>query len=167
MTSRIQNAVQPEVTTGVQHLFKAVYAGGVPQQTLELVHLRASQVNGCSACVDAGVKSATKAGVSPEKLLTVAAWYENPLFDDAERAALALAEAATRLSDRPGAVTDEIWAEAARHYDEQQLATLVLMVAITNFFNRLNTTLRVPAGTTWDLRQTGNPSRLLSSWRNG
>jgi AhpD family alkylhydroperoxidase len=117
-----------------------VYAGGVPQQTLELVHLRASQVNGCSACVDAGVKSATKAGVSSEK----------PLFDDAERAALALAEAATRLSDRPGAVTDEIWAEAARHYDERQLAALVLMVAITNFFNRLNTTLRVPAGTAWD-----------------
>ena len=88
--------------------------------------------------------------VSPEKLLTVAVWYENPLFDDAERAALALAEAATRLSDRPGAVTDEIWAEAARHYDERQLAALVLMVAITNFFNRLNTTLRVPAGTAWD-----------------
>jgi len=145
MTSRIQNAFPPEVTTGVQHLYKAVYAGGVPQQTLELVHLRASQVNGCSACVDAGVKSATKAGVSPEKLLTVAAWY-----DDAERAALALAEAATRLSDRPGAVTDEIWAEAARHYDERQLAALVLMVALTNFFNRLNTTLRVPAGTAWD-----------------
>ena len=103
MASRIQNAVQPDVTTGVQHLFKAVYAGGVPQQTLELVHLRASQVNGCSACVDAGVKSAAKAGVSPEKLLTVAAWYENPLFDDAERAALALAEAATRLSDRRAA----------------------------------------------------------------
>ena len=143
-------AASAAVTTGVQHLFKAVYAGGVPQQTLELVHLRASQVNGCSACVDAGVKSATKAGVSSEKLLTVAAWYENPLFDDAERAALALAEAATRLSDRPGAVTDEIWAEAARHYDERQLAALVLMVAITNFFNRLNTTLRVPAGTAWD-----------------
>ena len=68
----------------------------------------------------------------------------------AERAALALTEAATRLSDRPGAVTDEIWAEAARHYDERQLEALVLMVAITNFFNRLNTTFRVPAGTRWD-----------------
>ena len=91
-----------------------------------------------------------KAGISAEKLLTVAAWYENPLFDDAERAALALTEAATRLSDRPGAVTDEIWAEAARHYDEPQLGALVLMVAITNFFNHINTTLRVPAGTRWD-----------------
>jgi alkylhydroperoxidase family enzyme len=82
--------------------------------------------------------------------LRLAAWYEDPRFDDAERAALALTEAATRLSDRPGAVTDEIWAEATRHYDERQLEALVLMVAITNFFNRLNTTFRVPAGTSWD-----------------
>ena len=151
MTARIEKAAsQPDVMTGVKHLLKAVYAGGVPPQTLELAHLRASQVNGCSACVGAGVESATKAGVSPEKLLAVAAWYENPLFDDAERAALALTEAATRLSDRPGAVTDEIWAEVARHYDERQLGALVLMVAITNFFNRINTTFRVPAGTRWD-----------------
>ena len=151
MTARIQNmALQPDVTTGIQHLFKAIYAGGVAPQTLELVHLRASQINGCSACVHAGVANAAKAGVSPEKLLAVAAWHENPLFDDAERAVLALTEAATRLADRPGAVTDEIWAEAARHYDEQQLRALVLMVAITNLFNRVNTTLRVPAGTRWD-----------------
>jgi AhpD family alkylhydroperoxidase len=109
----------------------------------------ASQIDGCSACVDAGATSATKAGVSPEKLLTLAAWYEDPRFDDAERAALALTEAATRLSDRSGAVTDEIWAEATRHYDERQLEALVLMVAITNFFNRLNT-FRVPGGTSWD-----------------
>ena len=122
MAARIQNATsQPDITAGVQHLFKAVYAGGVPPQTLELVHL-----------------------------LTLAAWYEDPRFDDPERAALALTEAATRLCDRPGAVTDEIWAEAARHYDERQLGALVLMVAITNFFNRLNTTFRVPAGTSWD-----------------
>ncbi|MEV5753085.1 carboxymuconolactone decarboxylase family protein [Actinoallomurus sp. NPDC052308] len=151
MAARIQNAAnQPDITPAIQHLFKEVYAGGVPRQTLELVHLRASQINGCSACVDAGATSAAKAGVGPEKLFTLAAWYENPLFDDAERAALALAEAATRLSDRPGAVTDEIWAEAVRHYDQRQLGALVLMVAITNFFNRINTTFRVPAGTTWD-----------------
>jgi AhpD family alkylhydroperoxidase len=150
MTARIQNTTpQPDVMTGVQHLIKAAYAGGVPRQTLELVHLRASQINGCSACVDGGTASAAKAGVVTEKLLTLAAWYENPLFDDAERAALALTEAATRLSDRPGAVTDEIWAEAARHYDEQQLQALILMVAITNFFNRINTTLRIPAGARW------------------
>src|SRR2546429_4363327 len=151
MAARIQTAPsQPDITTGVQPLFKAVYAGGVPPQALALVPLRASQINGCSACVDAGATSATKAGVSPQKLLPLAAWYEDPRFDDAERAALALTEAATRLCDRPGAVTDEIWAEAARHYDERQLGALVLMVAITNFFNRLNTTFRVPAGAKWD-----------------
>ena len=151
MKARIENAAsQLDITAGVQQIFKSIYAGGVPAQTLELVHLRASQINGCSFCVDAGATNATKAGVSPGKLLTLAAWYEDPRFDDAERAALALTEAATRLSDRPGAVTDEIWAEAAKHYDERQLGALVLMVAITNFFNRLNTTFRVPAGTRWD-----------------
>jgi AhpD family alkylhydroperoxidase len=150
MESRIQApATQPNITNAVQLLFKEVYAGGVSPEILELVHLRVSQINGCSACVDAGVASSTKAGVSSTKLATVAAWYENPLFDDAERAALALAEAATRLSDRPGAVTDEIYAEAKRHFDERQLGALVLMVAITNFFNRINTTFRVPAGARW------------------
>jgi AhpD family alkylhydroperoxidase len=151
MTARIQNtAPNPDLTTGVQHLFKAIYAGGVQQQTLELVHLRASQINGCSFCVDAGAKSAAKAGMSPEKLAAVTAWYDSQLFDDAERAALALTEAATRLADRPGAVTDEIWAEAAKHYDERQLGALVLMVGISNFFNRINTTLRVPPGTPYN-----------------
>jgi AhpD family alkylhydroperoxidase len=151
MAARIQNtAPNPDVTTGVQHLFKAVYAGGVSPRTLELVHLRASQINGCSFCVDAGAKGAVKAGMSPEKLSAVAAWYDSELFDDAERAALALTEAATRLADRPGAVTDEIWNEAAKHYDERQLAALVLMVGISNFFNRINTTLRVPPGTAYN-----------------
>jgi AhpD family alkylhydroperoxidase len=150
MTARIQAKPNPDVISGVQHLYKAIYAGGVPQQILELVHLRASQINGCSYCVDAGAKSAEKAGMSTEKLLAVAGWYENPLFDDAERAALALTEAATRLADRPGAVTDEIWAQAAKHFDEQQLGALVMMVAVSNFFNRINTTLRVPPGTAWN-----------------
>jgi AhpD family alkylhydroperoxidase len=150
MTARFQNSTpSPDFTTGVQHLLKAIYAGGVPEQTLELMHLRASQINGCSYCVDDGAKSATKAGMSPEKLAVVAAWYESPLFDDAERAALALTEAATRLADRPGAVTDEIWAEAAKHYDERQLGVLVLMTALSNFFNRINTTSRTPSGTIW------------------
>jgi AhpD family alkylhydroperoxidase len=150
MTARIQAEPNPDVITGVQHLYKAIYAAGVPQQTLELVHLRASQINGCSYCVDAGAKSAAKSGMSTEKLFAVAGWYENPLFDDAERAALALTEAATRLADRPGAVTDEIWAEAAKHFDERQLGALVLMVAVSNFFNRINTTLRTPPGTAWN-----------------
>ena len=149
MTARIQAAPDPNVTAGVQNIYKAVYSSGMPRQTLELVHMRASQINGCSACVNAGVSRAGQDGISTEKLLTVAAWYENPIFDAAERAALALTEAATRLADRPGAVTDQIWADAAKHYDDKQLGALVLMVALSNFFNRINTTLRVPAGTKW------------------
>jgi AhpD family alkylhydroperoxidase len=150
MSARIENTTpDPDVTTAVQHIYKAVHASGLPREIVDLVHLRASQINGCSACVNAGVRSAGQGGVSTEKLLTVAAWYENPLFDDAERAALAVTEAATRLADRPGSVTDDIWAEAARHYDDKQLGALVLMVALSNFFNRINTTLRIPAGTSW------------------
>jgi AhpD family alkylhydroperoxidase len=150
MSARIENTTpDPDVTTAVQHIYKAVHASGLPRKIVELVHLRASQINGCSACVNAGIHGAGQGGVSTEKLLTVAAWYENPLFDDAERAALAVTEAATRLADRPGSVTDDIWAEAARHYDDKQLGALVLMVALSNFFNRINTTLRIPAGTSW------------------
>jgi AhpD family alkylhydroperoxidase len=150
MSARIENTTpDPDVTTAVQHIYKAVHASGLPRKIVELVHLRASQINGCSACVNARVHNAGQGGVSTEKLLTVAAWYENPLFDDAERAALAVTEAATRLADRPGSVTDDIWAEAARHYDDKQLGALVLMVALSNFFNRINTTLRIPAGTSW------------------
>ena len=150
MSARIENTTpDPDVTTAVQHIYKAVHASGLPREIVDLVHLRASQINGCSACVNAGVRSAGQGGVSTEKLLTVAAWYENPLFDDAERAALAVTEAATRLADRPGSVTDDMWAEAARHYDDKQLGALVLVVALSNFFNRINTTLRIPAGTSW------------------
>jgi AhpD family alkylhydroperoxidase len=150
MQARMKNpamvlgAMQP-----VQALFKAVYAGGVPQATLELVHLRASQINGCSACVDSGAKAARKAGETDERLATVAAWREAPYFTDAERAALALAEAATRLADRPDPVPDGIWDDAADHYDEKELAAIILMIAVTNLFNRLNATTRQIAGA-WD-----------------
>ena len=130
----------------VQGLFKAVYSGGVDRAALELVHLRASQINGCSACVDAGTKSARKAGETDERLAAVAAWREAPYFTGAERAALALAECATRLADRPDPVPDEVWDAAAAHYDEKGLAALVLMIAVTNLFNRLNATTRQVAG---------------------
>ena len=130
----------------VQALFKAIYGGGVDPATLELVHLRASQVNGCSACVDSGAKAARKAGETEQRLATVAAWRETPYFTGAERAALALAEAATRLADRPDPVPDEIWDAAAGHYDEKQLAAIILMIAVTNLFNRLNATTRQVAG---------------------
>ena len=138
----ILGAMQP-----IQALFKAIYGGGVDQVTLELVHLRASQVNGCSACVVSGATAARKARETEERLAAVAAWREAPYFTDAERAALALAEAATRLADRPNPVPDEIWDAAARHYDEKQLAAIVLMIAVTNLFNRLNAATRQVAGT--------------------
>jgi len=141
MAARIQNATsQPDVTAGVQHLFKAVYAGGVPPQTLELVHLRASQINGCSACVDAGATSATKAGVSPEKLLTLAAWYEDPRFDDAERAALALTEAATRLSDRRSSGTRRWSLRTPRPWSSARGST------VTARRSRRSRCCRAPAG---------------------
>ena len=151
MQPRMKNPamVLPDAMKAIQGLYKATSEGGVPQQMLELVHLRASQINGCSACVDSGARSAKKAGETDERLFAVATWREAPYFTDAERAALALAEAATRLSDRAEAVPDEIWEEAARHYDEQQLAALILWIATTNLFNRLNVTIREPAGVTW------------------
>ncbi|WP_428957738.1 carboxymuconolactone decarboxylase family protein [Streptomyces sp. cg35] len=144
MQSRMQNpaAVLPDAMSSIQQLFKAVHAGGVEGQTLELVHLRVSQINGCSACVDGGAKTARKAGVSDERLAAIAAWREAPYFTEPERAALALAEAATRLADRPDAVSDDIWDAAATHFDEKQLAALVLMIGVTNLFNRLNATTR-------------------------
>ena len=129
-----------------QALFKAVYAGGVDPATLELVHLRVSQINGCSACVDSGAKAARKAGETEERLATVVAWREAPYFSDAERAALALAEAATRLADRPDPVPDGVWDDAADHFDEKGLAAIVLMIGVTNLFNRLNATTRQVAG---------------------
>ena len=114
-------------------------------------HLRASQINGCSACVYSGAIGAKKTGESDERLFAVAAWRETELFDDAERAALALAESMTRLADRADAVPDDVWDEAARYFDEKQLAGLVLWVATTNLFNRLNATTRQVAGAAWSL----------------
>ncbi|MET9651555.1 MULTISPECIES: carboxymuconolactone decarboxylase family protein [unclassified Streptomyces] len=138
--------VLPEAGAAIQDLVKATRQGGVPESVLELVHLRASQINNCGFCVDYGAKSARKSGVSDEKLFAVAAWREAPYFSDEERAALALAEAATRLADASDAVPDAVWDAAADHFDEKQLASIVLMVGLTNLFNRLNVTVRQPAG---------------------
>jgi len=138
-------AVLPGAWQAVVALNKASDQGGVPADTMELVHLRVSQVNGCSACVDGGWRKAKKAGESDERLFAVAAGREAPYYSEAERAALALAEAVTRLSDRADPVPDEIWDAAARHYDERGLAALILMIATTNFFNRLNVSTRQPA----------------------
>jgi AhpD family alkylhydroperoxidase len=151
MQARMSNpaTILPDATNGIQALLQATRKGGVPPATLELVHLRASQINGCSFCVDWGARSAKKAGETDERLFAVAAWREAPYFTDAERAALALTEAVTRLADRADPVPDSIWDEAARHYDEQGLAALILMIATTNLFNRLNATTRQVAGAKW------------------
>ncbi len=149
MEARLKSAANPDVTTAVQHLYKAIHAGGVDPRVLELVHLRASQINGCSPCVYAGVASAKKHGETDERLHNVVTWRETPFFTEAERAALALTEAATRIQDGAPGVTDEIWEAAAAHFDDGQLSAIILNVAMTNFFNRINRAVREQAGKTW------------------
>jgi AhpD family alkylhydroperoxidase len=151
MPARLKNpaAILPDVMPAIGGLIKAVHSAGVPKQTLELVHLRASQINGCSPCVDAGARTARKAGMSDERLFAIAAWRETPYYSDAERAALALAESMTRIADRGDAVPDEIWDAAAKHFDEKQLGALVLWIATTNFFNRVNAATRQQAPQNW------------------
>ena len=148
MQSRMKNPAMliPEAMTAILALNAASRDAGVPQQTLELAHLRASQINGCSACVEAGVTSAKKNGETDKRLFAVAAWRESPHFTAPERAALALTEAVTRLADRPDSVPDNVWEEARRHYDEKALAALLLSIATTNVFNRLNVSTRQVAG---------------------
>ena len=136
----------PDSMAGVQQIVKAIHAGAVPRKTLELVHMRASQINGCNGCMTYGLRNAAAAGISTEQLVLLPAWRESALFDDAQRAALALTEAITRLADHPDAVSDEIWAGANEHFDESELVALVSMAALTNYFNRVNTTLRIQPG---------------------
>jgi AhpD family alkylhydroperoxidase len=119
---------------------------GVPAETLEMIHLRASQINGCSVCVQLHSTDLKKEGMSDERLYTVAAWRDAPYFTDAERAALELTEAVTRVADRGDPVSDEVWAEAARHYDEQGLSALLIAITSINVWNRLNAATRQPAG---------------------
>jgi AhpD family alkylhydroperoxidase len=148
MQARMKNPamVVPGAMQAIQGLLAATEKGEVSAKTLALVHLRASQINGCSVCVDTGGRTARKAGESDERLMAVAAWREAPYFTEAERAALALTEAVTRLSDRADPVPDEIWNQAAEHYSEQALSALLLSIAVTNVFNRLNVSTRQVAG---------------------
>jgi len=136
----------PGVMDALQSLGAAVAKSGVPPRLVELLSLRASQINGCSVCIDGHPRIARKLGETDDRLFAVAAWRDAPYFTAAERAALALTEAVTRLSDRPDPVPDEIWEEAARHYDETALAGLVLAIAGINVWNRLNVSTRQPAG---------------------
>jgi AhpD family alkylhydroperoxidase len=147
MQARMKNPAMiiPGAVEALQTLGKAIEQSSVPPRTLGLVHLRASQINGCSVCVDLTLRF-NKAEDTNERLFAVAAWRDAPYFTDAERAALALTETVTRLSDRPDPLPDEIWNEAARYYNESELAALVLFIAVTNVWNRLNVATRQVAG---------------------
>ena len=148
MQARLKNPVMliPGALQALLALDKSTEAADVPYVTSKLVHLRASQINSCSVCVDMHARELKKAGEKDERIFAVSAWRETPYFNDAERAALALTEATTRLSDRSDAVPDDVWDEAARHYDEKGLAALVVQIALINEFNRLNAATRQPVG---------------------
>ena len=119
---------------------------GVPAETIEMVNLRASQINGCSVCVQLHSTNLKKEGISDERLFGVAAWRDAPYFSDAERAALELTEELTRLADRGDPVSDELWQEVSRHYDEQGRSALLIAISSINVWNRLNAATRQVAG---------------------
>jgi AhpD family alkylhydroperoxidase len=141
--------VLPGAMDALTALHKSIQRSGLPAKTLELINLRASQINGCGVCVVQHPRIARKLGETDDRLFAVAAWREAPYFTEVERAALALTEAATRLSDRAEPVPDAIWDEAARHYDETALAGLVMAIAAINVWNRLNVTTQQVAGREW------------------
>jgi len=128
----------PGAREAILALGQAAENSGIPRVTLELLHVRVGQINGCSVCVDMHSRGLKKLGESEARLFTLAAWREAPYFSAAERAALALAEAITRLSDRSNAVADDVWQEAARHFSETELGALVLTIAVANLWNRIN-----------------------------
>lgn len=146
MEARIASpaSLLPGAAEGIQGVIKAAHQAGVPQPTMELVHQRTSQINGCAWCLNYGAQNARKAGESDERMALVAGWREAHCYTDAEKAALGLAEAMTRLADGAG-VPDDVWETAAKHYDEKQLAGLVLWIATANLFNRVNVTTRLPS----------------------
>ena len=139
----------PGVRDAMLKIAKATEDAGVPPATLELVSARVGQLNGCSVCVDMHSKELVKEGEPNERIFAVAAWRESPRFTDGERAALALAESVTRLSDRNDPVPDDVWAQAAEEYDEKQLAALILDIGAVNLWNRLNASTRQVPGSSW------------------
>ncbi|TQL66753.1 AhpD family alkylhydroperoxidase [Nocardioides albertanoniae] len=144
MSNRMKNPIEviPQSLKGVGNLIAAVTEGGLPETTTELVAIRVSQINGCAACLQGHYTRLDAIGLSIQKVIGVAAFRESPFFDEAEKAALALAEAVTRLADADDAVPDELWREVTKHYDEKQTAALVLCIATHNLFNRVNVTVR-------------------------
>ncbi|MGE0547489.1 MAG: carboxymuconolactone decarboxylase family protein [Kofleriaceae bacterium] len=148
MQARIKNpaAIVPDAMKAILALNAVTQRCDVPAKTLALCHQRASQINGCAACIDMGVRSARRDGETDDRLHAVAAWRHSPLFNEAERAALALTESVTLLAHETDPVPDEVWSEAAHHYNEVQLAGLLLSIALTNMFNRLNVATRQVPG---------------------
>ncbi len=148
LEARISNpAMQaPEALKSLVAFSNVAYKSGLPKQTVDLVLLRASQINGCAVCVQMHAADLRKAGETDERIFGVSAWRETPYFTAAERAALALAESGTRLSDQADAVPDEIWDEATQHYGTQELVGLVIAIAAINAWNRLNVITRQVAG---------------------
>lgn len=138
--------VLPDAMQALLAVDKATVQDGLPDVTRKLVHLRASQINGCSVCVDMHARELKEAGESDKRIFAVAAWRETPFYTDAERAALALTEAVTRLSDRADPVPDEVWQDARRHYDDPALAALIVSIGLINVWNRLNATVKQVAG---------------------
>ncbi len=136
----------PDAFKGIQAMHEATRAGGVPDVTRIIVHLRASQINGCSFCAEMHSREMREAGESDERIFTVAAWREAPFFTEAERAALALTEALTRLSDHAGPVPDELWDEVRKHYEEPAVAALLIEIGLINVWNRVNVAVRQVAG---------------------
>ncbi|MEW2623156.1 carboxymuconolactone decarboxylase family protein [Streptomyces sp. NPDC048106] len=149
MDARLDYAANPVVGKALKYIASAgreLKESALPAATQELVALRVSQINGCGSCIDMHTKDAALAGESAVRLNLVAAWREAAVFTEAERAALALAEEGTRIADAATGVADETWARAAEHYDEDQLAALVLLVSFMNLANRMNVIARRPAG---------------------
>ena len=148
LKARMENPaiIIAEAMQALQALGASTRKSGVPVRTLALVELRSSQINGCSVCVDMHSRDLKKAGETDDRILGVAAWRDNPSFTDDERAALALAEAVTRISDRTDPVTDEVWQEAVQYYNEKALAALLIAIANINVWNRLNVAVRQPVG---------------------
>jgi AhpD family alkylhydroperoxidase len=148
MQARITHPVMllPDAMKALHALDRASTSDDLPLVLRQLVHLRASQINGCSVCVELHADALKKAGESDKRIFAVSAWRETPWFTERERAALALTEAVTRIADRADAVPDEVWNEAARHFDEKALAALVIQIGAINIWNRLNAATRQVAG---------------------
>ncbi|MET8684342.1 carboxymuconolactone decarboxylase family protein [Streptomyces sp. NPDC004732] len=149
MEARLNVFASPSAGKAMKHLTavgKVVSDTGLPAATQELVKIRASQINGCGFCLDMHTKEAIAAGENSTRLHLVAAWREATVFTDAERAALELTEEGTRIADAAGGVSDEVWGNAAKHFDEEQLTGLTMLIALINSYNRLNVILQQPAG---------------------